>query len=103
MLRVYDLHTDLIGKICKLTSFGVELEREYEQLFGIGNYNQAEMIYGYCHRGGKHEMSLMFIDEPPVRRNGVIWFCVKETGVGVSGDWLWYTLDQLMICSATQE
>ena len=100
MLRVADTHTDLIGKLAKLTELGVELEAEYEQLFGIGSYNRARETYYYCNRGGRYAMTLMFIDEPPYTCNGVTWYCLKEVGVGVMGDWHWFTLDQLMICSS---
>ena len=100
MLRIADDHTDLIGKLAKLTAFGVELEAEYERLFGVGSYSSARETYYYCHRGGRYEMALIFIDQPPERRNGVTWYCLKEVGVGVMGDWHWFTLDQLMICSS---
>ena len=96
---VADLHTHLIGKICKLTEFGLELEKEYEQIFGFGNYESAKTIHLYCYIGGRYEMSLMFIDEKPHIVNGIIWYCVKEIGVGVMGDWHWYTLNQLIICN----
>lgn len=61
MLRIYDLHTELIGKICKLTSFVVELEKEYEQVLGIGNHHSAQTLFAYCQCGNKYELSLMFI------------------------------------------
>ena len=99
MLRVVDKHTDFIGQIAKVTEFGAELEKEYEEVFGIGNYHVAKRTHGYCYMGGRYEMSLMFIDEPPFSRDGVTWYCLKEVGVGVTGDWHWYTLNQLMICT----
>ena len=80
MLRIADLHTHLVGKICKLTEFGVELEKEYVELFGIGNVYKAMSIYYFCHMGGKYEMSLIFINEKPYSKNGVTWYCVKEIG-----------------------
>lgn len=96
---VADLHTHLIGKICKPTEFGVELEKEYEEIYKFGNWQKANQIYFFCHMGGRFEMSLMFIDQKPEVYNGIVWYCVKEIGVGVSGDWHWYTLNQLMICN----
>ena len=99
MIRVYDLHTNLIGKVCKLTSFGVELEKEYDKLFGIGNPYQAQILFEYCHRSDKNELSLMFIDEKPIARNGVVWYCLKEIGKNSSGDYHWFTLNQVVICS----
>ena len=96
LFAVYE-HTHLVGKLCKLTRMGAELEKEYEQLFHVGNYNRALDINFFCYMGGRYEMSLMFIDEKPIRRQNVVWYCVKEVGVGVMGDWHWYTLDQLMI------
>lgn len=98
MLQVAHLHTHLVGKICKLTEFGVALEKEYEENFKIGNWNKALQTYHFCHMGGKYEMSLMFIDQKPYPINGVLFYCVKEVGVGVMGDWHWYSLNQLMIC-----
>lgn len=98
MLRKVDIHTHLIGQIAKLTEFGMELEKEYEDVFGFGNYSSARQIHYFCYMGGKYEMSLMFIDEPPTTHNGETWYCLKEVGVGVMGDWHWYTLNQLMIC-----
>lgn len=94
-----DAHSHLVGKIAKLTERGLILEKEYEELFGIGNYGKSQLIHYYCNCGGRYEISLMFIDEKPVKRNGVTWFCVKEIGTGVSGDWHYYTLNQLMICN----
>lgn len=99
MLRVCDLHTDYIGKVCKLTSFGVELEKEYKELFGIGNVSSLKMLFNYCYCGNKYELSLMFIDERPVQRNGVIWYCLKEVGKYSRGDYYWLTLNQIVICS----
>lgn len=98
MLRIYDLHTELIGKICKLTRFGVELEREYENVFGVGNYHSAQIMFKYCHCGGEYEVSLMFIDESPITKNGVVWYCVKCVGKHSSGDYYWFTLNQIVIC-----
>lgn len=97
ILRIEDVHTHFIGKIAKLTEKGLELENDYEKLFGIGNYGKSHIIHYYCHCGGRYEMSLMFIDEKPIKINGATWFCVKEIGVGVSGDYHYYTLDQLKI------
>lgn len=91
-------HEDYIGKIAKLTKFGVELEKEYEELFNIGNYGMAQFINYYCYLGGRYELSLMFIDEAPIHRNGIELFCLKEIGNGVMGDWHWYTLNQLIVC-----
>lgn len=98
MLRILDEHTQFIGKICKLTEFGVCLEVEYEKLFGIGSEYTANRTFYYCHLGGRYEMSLMFIDEPPIKKESMTWFCLKEIGVGVSGDYHWHTLDQIIIC-----
>jgi hypothetical protein len=97
MLNRVDHHTDLIGKIAKLTDFGVEIEKQYQETFKIGNYSKAQRINHYCYLGNKYEMSLIFINEKPIKRNGVIWFCLKEIGFGVSGDLHWFTLNQLMI------
>jgi hypothetical protein len=97
--RVHDLHTDLIGKIAKPTLFGVELAGKYKEMFGIGPSKwHAERTHFFCTRGGPYEMALMFIDEPPVTRNGVTWYILEEVGVDVMGDWHMYTLDQLIIC-----
>ncbi len=79
ILRVVsDLPPEFIGKICKITAFGVELEKEYEQLFGIGNYNYALLLFEYYYCNNNYELSLMFIDEAPITRNGVTWYCMKE-------------------------
>jgi len=99
VLRKWDIHTDLIGKICKLTSMGVEIEKGYEKHLGVGNSYMAERIYKYCYCGGWYEMSLMFIDEPPIHRDGVVLYCLEEIGKGVNGDWHWFSLEQLMICN----
>ena len=103
MLRVVDLHTHLIGKICKLTELGVQLEKEYQEMFGVGSWITAKELFGYCYSGNKYELSLMFIDEKPIRKHGLVWYCVKEIGVGVSGDWHWFTLNQLIICDENQD
>lgn len=88
----------LVGRIAKVTALGVVLEKEYEALFGFGNWQKAEFNHWACHMGGRYEMSLMFIDEEPHEVKGIVWYCLKEVGIGVSGDWHWYTLNQLMIC-----
>ena len=99
MLRLFDFHTELIGKVCKLTSFGVELEKEYEKVFGLGNYNSTYILFDYCYCKNKYELSLMFIDEKPIKINGVVWYCLKEIGRYATGNYYWFTLNQVMICS----
>jgi hypothetical protein len=99
ILRVLDIHTSFIGKLSKLTEMGLMLEKEYEILFNIGNYGKAEMLFYYCYAQGRYQINLMFVDEKPVTRDGLIWFCLKEVGVGVYGDLHWFTLDQLIICN----
>lgn len=89
----------LLGCIAKLTEFGVELEKEYEKTFGIGSYNRAFRIWYYCHLEGRYQMSLMFIDQQPYVKNGVKFYCLKEVGVGVMGDWHWFSLNQLIVCN----
>lgn len=96
-MRIADVHTHLIGKLCKLTEMGLELEKEYEKLFHMGNYERARTFYMY-HEKGPYQVLFMFIDEPPYNRDGLTWYCVKEVGKGCMGDYHWYTLDQLMIC-----
>lgn len=98
-IRVYDLHTEYLGKLCKLTRLGLELEKEYEKLFGFGNYTDALRTYEYCHNSSEYQFVLMFIDEPPVKKNNMTWYCLKDVGVLASGDYHWFTLDQVMICS----
>lgn len=97
MLVVKD-HTYLIGKIAKLTEFGVLLAAEYVELFNIGNESTTRQIHYFCNTPGKYQMSLMFINQEPFTKLGKTWYCLKEVGVGVMGDWHWYTLDQLIIC-----
>lgn len=92
------LHTDLIGKICKPTLFGLELEKEYENLIGFGNSNKYARLYDYCTCGGKYELSLMFINERPFVKYNTVWYCLKEIGVSCNGDWHWLTLNQLVVC-----
>lgn len=98
-LKVIGEHSYLIGKIAKLTTLGVLLEKKYEELFGVGNAHKAEFINYYCYIGGRYEMSLIFIDEPPEKRGGIMFYWLEEIGVGVMGDWHLYTLEQLMICN----
>lgn len=98
-MRVYSEHTEYIGKICKLTAFGLVLEQEYESLFGVGNYQVAQHIFQYCYLNNRYAICLMFIDEPPITRDGVTWYCFKEFGTGCSGDWHWFTLNQVMVCN----
>src|SRR5574342_83086 len=85
-MRVADLHTDLIGKLCKLTQHGVLLEKEYEEIFKVGNTRVAELLFFY-HQPGPFQILLMFIDQPPWRKDSQTWFCVKEIGKGCFGDW----------------
>lgn len=95
---IYNDHTPLIGKIAKLTSFGVQLEKEYEKLLEIGNSHIAKRIHYYNHCGGRYETKLIFIDEPPFEYAGVKFYCLKEIGTGANGDWYWFSMNQLIIC-----
>jgi hypothetical protein len=99
MLRISDIHTTFIGKICKLTSIGVEIEKEYEKLFGIGNYFTAERLFYYCHSNNENKLILIFIDEKPITKHGLTWFCLKEIGNNSANDYYWFTLDQIVICN----
>jgi hypothetical protein len=103
MLKVLDSHKELIGKICKLTAFGVQLELEYEKEFGIGNHSNAKRLFDYCHSENQYEISLMFIDERPMKLNGMVFYCLKEIGKGSTGDWHWFTLNQIMLCNEFSE
>lgn len=96
---IFDLHSELVGKICKLTEHGLAMEQEYKELFGIGNYESARRLFYYCYESGKNELSLMFVKEKPIKQNGCIWYCMKEIGRGSTGDYYWFTLNQVMICS----
>jgi hypothetical protein len=98
MLQIVDEHTDLIGKLAKLTEFGVKLEEQYKEMFNVGNVWTAKMVHNYCYCKGRYEISLMFVDEPPIKRNGVTWFCLKEVGQVIYGDLRWFTLNQLVLC-----
>lgn len=94
------LPLEYLGKICKITLFGVALEKSYFENFGIGNYNEAKKIYEYCHCKSRYQMSLMFVNEAPVLIHGMKFYCFTPVGVGVSnGDFYWFTLNQVMICS----
>lgn len=92
-------HTSLIGSVAKVSEFGVELAKEYESYLGIGSYDNTYRTWQFCHMGGRYEMSLMFISEPPFIEKGVKFYCLKEVGAGVGGDWHWYSLNQLVICN----
>lgn len=98
-MKIAGAHSNLIGKLCKLSEFGVVLEKEYRELFGIGNEQNAELLQYYCFCGGPHEVCLMFIDEPPHQHYSLTFYCVKEVGKNASGDWHWFTLDQLILCN----
>lgn len=97
-MRICDLHTDLIGKICKVTEFGVELQKEYADLFGIGSVFITNRLFEYCQLEGKNKVSLIFIDEKPIIKNGVVFYALKEIGKYTNGDYYWFSLNQLMIC-----
>jgi hypothetical protein len=96
-MRIVDLHTDLIGKICMITEVGVALEKEYEKMYGIGNYYAAQQLFHFNYHS-KYKYVLMFIDEKPFTKFNETWFCVKEVGEHSNGDMHWYTLNQLIIC-----
>lgn len=92
-------HMHLIGQIAKVTERGVLLAKEYEDILKIGLADSTRKIYEYCYAQGKNEISLMFINERPVKVGGVIFYCLKEIGHNVHGDWHYYSLNQLMICN----
>ncbi len=94
MIRIHNIHTCLVGKVCRLTKIGVLLSQEYEKLFGIGNQYKVQDIYNICESGFG---CLMFIDEPPWQTFGFTFYCLKIVAKG-SDDWYWFTLNQLMIC-----
>lgn len=93
----FHVHKHLIGKLCKLTDFGLILEKEYE-LLGFGNARSYERILFYNQLKDQNSISLISIDEYPHKINGVLLFCVKEIGKYSSGDWHWFSLNQLIIC-----
>lgn len=98
-MKLLNLHTDLVGKLCKLTEMGVILEKEYHELYGIGSVYTAErLLWWHNQTIEKYRILLMFINEPPMTIYGKTFYCVKEIGNGSNGDWYWFTLDQLMIC-----
>lgn len=87
----------LAGKIAVLSQFGLEVEREYSNILGLGNYELARRVYHYNHMEGKYASKLMFLNEPPMRKDGVVFYCLKEVGVNAPDDWYWFSLDQLII------
>lgn len=99
-MKIIDLHSDLIGKVCRLHPAAVQLAKVYEDLFSFGNAQCTERLlffqnYHDC------KLAFIFLDEAPVTRYTETWFCVKEfstTGKKVNGDWYWFTLNQLIIC-----
>jgi len=103
MFQLTDEHTPFLGKLAKLTELGVELEKEYKQLFGIGNIYAAQSLYFHCQSRNKYQLYLMFIDEKPIKVYGLTLFCLKEVGIGACGDWHWFSLEQLMLCSVEGE
>lgn len=98
MLRIAKDHDWLVGKVCKLSILGVELEKEYYEMFSIGNYEKAKQIHKYCYDFGTTELNLIFIDQDPFVRGAITWYCLKEIGKTYCGNWHWYTLNQLIIC-----
>lgn len=102
MIAPLQPHTHLIGKTCKLTKFGIELEKEYSEQFGIGNPQIVQILFEYGQMvNSDFEIRLMFVDEKPMSNYGLTWFCLKEVGKYSSGDYHWFTLEQLVICSYT--
>ena len=99
-MRVADLHTDLIGRICKLNQMAVPLEREYEIIFGFGNAHIVEDLF-WLQEKHCSKIAFIFIDEKPFTKDKETWFCIKEfstTNKKVNGDYHWLTLNQLIIC-----
>ena len=92
-------HLSLVGRIAKLHSMAVEIERGYQSTLGFGDPERVERAFCYNHCGGRYQTSFMFIDEPPFRKYGVDFYCLQEIGCGVNGDWVWYSLEQLIICN----
>lgn len=97
MLRIAEIHTDLIGKIAKLNNIAYHLELEYEEMYKVGNANRMKTLLFFQN---EHicKMMFLFIDEKPIKKFNETWFCLKEIGNGVNGDWHWFTLNQLIIC-----
>jgi hypothetical protein len=99
-LRVVDEHTAFIGKLAKPAPLYRALEAEYRKLFNVGlsDYN-AEMLAWQCHEmEPKRQAALIFVDEPPVKKHGLIWFFLRIIGPEANGDLYLLTLDQLMLC-----
>lgn len=97
MLRLADIQTDLIGKIAKLHSQAEELEREYVSMYNVGSVNTIRKLL-YFQNFHYSKMKFLFIDEKPVRKFNETWFCLKEIGKDVNGDYHWFTLNQLIMC-----
>ena len=87
----------LIGKTAKLTKQGVKIENLYNNPLKMGYY-KAMILFDYCYRPDEFQISFQFVDEPPETQNGITYYCLKQIGKHSSGDWYWFTLDQLMIC-----
>lgn len=88
--------TLLAGKLAVLSEFGLEVEREYNKILHLGNYDIARQIIYRNHMEGKYATKLMFLNEPPVRKHGVVFYCLKEVGKYSTGDWYWFSLDNLL-------
>lgn len=98
-MNLHEPHKWLVGKIAKLHYSAIEIERGYMSNIGIGNVHKVELMYWQQHSRGKYETSLMFVDEPPFRQKGVVFYCLQEIGKEAFGDWHWFSLEQLIICN----
>ncbi len=89
MLRIHDIHTDLIGKTAKLSSQAFCLASQYKEIFNLGNIYSLKKLSLF-------EYLLIFVDEKPEIRNGTAFFCLKDA---VNEEMFWLTLDQLIVCT----
>lgn len=87
MIRPIHILDDLVGKIAHLVpyaeKFAIANEHEYDRLFFFQNIHVCRMFF-------------RFVRETPHWHNNQWYYCLEDSE---SGDYYWFCLNQLIICT----
>jgi hypothetical protein len=98
MIRLTDTHTPLLGQLAKITRLGVSLEANISNCSALGVFTRPGGCITTVTIGANAPCACCLSMSRPSGGETLPGFCLKEVGQDSTGDWYWYTLDQLLIC-----
>lgn len=93
------MHLELVGKLAKLTPNAPIIEKHKSETKGYGYHEHRVEWFLWC-QWNYEDYALIFLPIKP-EWDGSEWsYCLQEIGAGYKndGDWLWFSLSQLIIC-----